>query len=929
MRRLAAALVLSLGLIALGAGLAQADTSEYGIESVAAEVSSVQAAAHPDFTAELGLRKDPEGNLPATTKDLRFELPPGLLANPAAVPTCSVAQLVGTDVNDPSNETGCPQASQVGITEIQLFAPSAPITLFEPIFNLEPRPGEPARFGFVAQFIPTFIDTEIEPGRGYAATAKVESISTLVPLLSATSTFWGVPADESHDAQRISAYEALHNGGVPDTPTGKRHAGLVPTPYMLNPARCGVSGELGITATPYQLPGLHSFMQASLSPNTGCGLLEFEPSMTIAPTTSQAETGSGLDVNLSFPTDGYEHPNLPGGAIQRRAEVTLPEGVTVNPSQAVGLGVCTEADFAKETASSLPNEGCPETSKIGTVTAKSPLLEESAEGGLFIAKPKENPFGTLVALYLVLKIPERGVIVKLSGKVEPDPKTGELITTFGEPGYEIPQLPVSSFHLHFREGARSPLVTPPRCGTYESTATFTAWSGQVVTTHPKFTISSGPNGAPCPSGTLPFKPGFEAGTLNNAASSFSPFYMRLTRNDGDQDLTKFSAALPPGVSGKLAGLTQCLDTSIESAKAKSGQAELASPSCSKSSEIGEVLAGAGVGQVLTYAKGKLYLAGPYNGAPLSVASIVPAVAGPFDVGTVVTRVALNVDPRTAVVSVDGSRSDPIPHILAGIPLKVRDVRVYANRPDFTLNPTNCDPFQSTAQIWGGGNDVFSPADDSPLSRSARFQAANCASLGFKPKLSLKLKGATGRGGHPALSGVYRPRKEDANLKSLVLRLPRSAFLDQGHIRTICTRVQFVAKACPQAAIYGHATAYTPLLDQPLSGPVYLRSSNHNLPDFVADLRGLVDIEAVARIDSKNGRIRASFEDVPDAPLSKVVVQMQGAKKGLIVNSTDLCAAPHRAILQMSAHNGKHRVLHPELKADCGSSRKKKAHTRPG
>ncbi|HEY8808938.1 MAG TPA: hypothetical protein VIM28_02850, partial [Solirubrobacterales bacterium] len=314
---------------------------------------------------------------------------------------------------------------------------------------------------------------------------------------------------------------------------------------------------------------------------------------------------------------------------------------------------------------------------------------------------------------------------------------------------------------------------------------------------------------------------------------------------------------------------------------------------------------------------------PYKGAPLSVVAIVPAVAGPFDVGTVVTQEALRIDPRTAEVEADGSSSDPIPHILAGIPLKVRDIRVYVDKPNFTLNPTNCTRSAVAATLWGGGADVFSVADDSPLSLSSRFQAADCASLGFKPRLSLALKGGTKRGGHPALTGTYTPRAGDANLKSLVLRLPRSAFLDQAHIRTICTRVQFAAKACPAGAVYGHVTAYTPILDQPLEGPVYLRSSNHNLPDFVADLHGLVDVEAVARIDSKGGGIRATFEDVPDAPLTKVVVQMQGAKKGLIINSRNLCGHKSKADAAFSGQNGKSFDAKPVMKAECGGKHKHK------
>jgi hypothetical protein len=296
--------------------------------------------------------------------------------------------------------------------------------------------------------------------------------------------------------------------------------------------------------------------------------------------------------------------------------------------------------------------------------------------------------------------------------------------------------------------------------------------------------------------------------------------------------------------------------------------------------------------------------------------IVSAVAGPFDVGTVVVREALQVNPRTGQVTADGAHSDPIPHILAGIPLSVRDIQVHVDRPSFTYNPTSCDPFATKAGIWGGGMNLFSIADDSPVSREDRFQAANCSQLAFKPRLSLKLKGGTRRGSNPALHSVLRPRNDDANISSAVVRFPRSAFLDQAHIRTICTRVQYAAKACPPGAIYGHVRAFTPILAEPLEGPLYLRSSNHNLPDVVFSLHGLVDFEAVGRVDSKSGGIRLTFTGVPDAPISKVVVDMQGAKKGLIINSTNLCAAKHRANVHFGAHNAKQTTIKPLVQAGC-------------
>jgi len=308
---------------------------------------------------------------------------------------------------------------------------------------------------------------------------------------------------------------------------------------------------------------------------------------------------------------------------------------------------------------------------------------------------------------------------------------------------------------------------------------------------------------------------------------------------------------------------------------------------------------------------------------LSVIAITPAVAGPFDVGTVVVHEALTLNPKTAEVEVDGAASDPIPHILKGIPAKLRDLRVYVDRDNFTLNPTSCDPSATEATLFGGGGNAFTSADDVPVLLQDRFQAASCASLGFKPKLGLKLKGGTKRGGHPGLTATYRPRKGDANVEGLIVRLPRSAFLDQAHIRTICTRVQFAADNCPKGAQYGYIKAWTPLLEQPLQGPVWLRSSNHKLPDLVFDLHGLVDIEVATRIDSIRGGVRASVDSIPDAPLSKVVLRMQGAKKGLIVNSRNLCAGTNKANVQSHGQNGKISDFNPVMQPDCGGKRQRR------
>jgi hypothetical protein len=931
MKRAAAALAAILVTLALAwLPSAQADPAEYGLKEVSASTTPDQAGGHPDFETNIVLKTVEEKglDLPATTQRTTLELPPGLLANATAIPTCTAAQLVGTDVEDPTNATGCPQDSQVGITDVRVGINGEFTGFREPVYNLEPRYGEPARFGFIAgTSYAVLVNTELRSDGDYGATASVEGISSLAPLLSADTTIWGVPADPSHDADRTTPYEAGRHI-PPQTPTGT----LVPVPFMLNPTRCGVGRDFTVEATPFALPDLHSSLTVPMGPTIGCNLLEFKPDLSIVPTTAQAETGSGLDVALSFPTDGLQHPNLLGEDEQRKVEVTLPEGVSVNPSEAAGgLGVCSEANFAAETAASLPNQGCPETAKIGTVTAESPLVHETAEGALFLAKPYENPFGSLLAIYMVLKIPERGVVVKLAGRVQADPATGQLKTTFDE----IPQLPVSEFHLHFREGARAPLVTPAACGSYESTAVFTSWGGKVVTEHPSFQINSGVGGGPCPGGALPrFHPDLFAGSINNAAGRFSPFNVRLIREDGEQEITHFSIKLPPGVVGKLAGIPFCSDTQIAAAKARTGPhggaEELESPSCPAASQVGRSLAGAGVGSVLSYAPGKVYLAGPYHGSAISIAAITAAKVGPFDLGTVVVREALSVNPETAEVFVDATGSDPLPHIIQGIPVHLRDVRAYVDRPEFVLNPTSCKRTSTASTVLGSGLDFASEADDRPVTVSTPFQAADCAALPFKPHLSLKLKGGTHRGDFPALTAKLKMNGfGEAGIARAQVTLPPSEFIANAHFNTICTRVVFKQGAhpgerCPAGSVYGKAIADTPILSEPLTGPVFLRSSEHELPDVVASLHnGEIDIVLVGRVDSVKGKLRTTFEATPDAPVKSAIFSLRGGKKGLFENSTNLCKGTHKALASFTGQNGKLREFRLALEPRCGG----KAHRR--
>jgi hypothetical protein len=884
------------------------------------------------------IRRDSSVEQPAQPRNLRFTLPAGLVGNASVVPVCSLADFFGGTVRN-----DCGDSSAIGVASATVVEhQNVGFTRFAvPVFNLPPAEGEPARFGLTVAGTAIMIDTAVDPNNDYRVVASVNNASQVAQVLSSTVSIWGAPGDPRHDSSRgWNCVYTISNLGPCERP-----AGLGEDAFLRQPVSCVSPLDFGTEIEPWNVP-VGDFVEDSFSQGFqgGCNQIPFKPEIAASPTSKLAGSSSGFDFRLDMPNEnGLDHKVIAEGQA-KKVEVTLPEGMTINPSQGEGLAGCTPADYARERAGSPPGEGCPEASKIGEVQVSTPLLAEEAHGSVYVASPHENPFGSLLALYVVAKIPERGILVKQAGKVEADPRTGQLVTTFDN----LPQVPFDTFKLHLREGGRAPLVTPSACGSYDAVARFTPWSAvdpdnpapsEVLTRTSSFKVERGVDGGACPSGgPPPFRPGFSAGTTNNAAGSYSPFNLRLTRNDGEQEFTRFSAKLPPGVVGKLAGLPFCADAAIAAARARTGinggQEELDHPSCPPASEVGRTLVGAGVGSALTYVPGKIYLAGPYHGAKLSVVAVTPAKVGPFDLGTVVIRQPLKVDPETAEVTVDRTGSDPIPHIIQGIVVRARDIRAYVDRPKFVLNPTSCARMATASTVLGSGLDFGSANDDQAVTVTSPFQAANCARLGFRPKLALSLKGGTKRGDTPRLKAVLTTRSGNANIGAAQITLPHSEFLEQAHIRTVCTRVQFAAgngngERCPRASIYGRVRAVTPLLDEPLVGPVYLRSSSHRLPDLVAALHSdKVDINLDGRIDSvESGRIRNSFEAVPDAPVTKFTLEMQGGKKGLLVNSTNICRRKHHATATFTGQNGKRYEINPLVKAKCGD-RAKRRNPRP-
>jgi hypothetical protein len=883
-------------------------------------------------------------------KDIVTSLPPGVIANPSAAPKCDQALLA--NASQAASRPLCPPESQVGTADLTFnFAGVAGAGFYRiPVFNVQAPPGSAARLGLSVFGVTVVLDGAVRNGRDYGVDVAGRNISEGIGLAGITVDAWGAPASPVHDAERACPGENAPSLGGNSCESEAEEVAFLRMPTSCEQEATGllytvradswfhpgdfVSRSIRSHNAPgYPLPAEPSIFPAGYSGPTewgapqgptDCEDVPFEPSISVQPTTQAADSPTGLEVDLQMPQESLEEPGAIATSDLRDAAVTLPKGMTVNPSSATGLEACTPAqiglttpvgDQTPEFSEAAPT--CPAGSKIGSVDIETPLLEEHVVGSLYLAQQSQNPFGSLISTYIVARA--NGILLKLAGSVEPK-ADGQLVASFAEQ----PQQPFSKLHLSFFGGPRAALRTPPACGTYSSQATLTPWSGNPpVELTSSFQITGCPNSG--------FDPKLSTGTQNPLAGSFSPFSLRLTREDGTQEISSLTATLPPGLLGKLKGVAYCPESALAAVKAHEGElatgaAQVAAPSCPASSQIGTVTVGAGAGVTPFYTGlGHLYLAGPYKGAPYSIAAIVPALAGPFDLGTVLVRNPLDLDHESTAIKVS---SDPFPSILHGIPLDLRDIRVEVSRPEFTINPTSCDVMAVTSTITSTLGLSASPSD--------RFQLAGCDRLGFKPKLTLALKGAVHRRAHPVLIADLKGRPGDANIAKAQVKLPPAAFLDNAHIGTVCTRVQFAAGGggggqCPATSIYGRASATTPLLNYPVAGPVYLRSNPaHKLPDLVVALKGsygeAIEVDLAGKTDSVNGALRNTFEAVPDAPVSSFHLELFGGKRGLIEMSSGFCAHP-KAAVNLDAQNGRLYDTTPTVKAKCGGTGKKPKHRR--
>jgi uncharacterized repeat protein (TIGR01451 family) len=872
-------------------------------------LSSVQAGGHPDITNTFGFSSvNAADSLAGEPKNLTYRLPPGFASDFAGTPVCTNAEFVSGE---------CPIGSQVGVTtvETQTFDSSSTgsyHSFVTPVYNLVPETGVLATIGFdvVGNF---FIEGQItlRPS-DYGADVTFHNIDdALVSIVGGSLTVWGVPADPIHDPLRWTPHpegRALGHFGVSDE-------GVAATPYFTNPPTCGGQLRSEFQVDSWEEPARTAAAQTtSYGPLGGCDSLAFEPQIETQPSASSAETPTGLNVNLET-QQHYENAYGDTSSSYDDVKVVLPVGMTLNPSAGAGLQACTEAEFAYEGETLEPEagRGCPRESKLGTIHSRSPAISEEVSGSLYLAKPYENKFGSLVALYVVARIPNRGVIVTAPGRVELNPETGQITTIFEE----NPQLPISDLVFTFHQGATSPLVTPPTCGLFTAQAVLNPWSVPLRedSLTSQFEITSGVNSGPCPSGgTPPFAPKVVSGTDDNDAGSYSPFYLRILREDGEQEITRFSTVFPPGITGKLAGVPLCPQADIEASRHVTGQEELEHPSCPAASEIGHTIVSAGVGTVLAQTPGRVYLAGAYHGAGLSVVSITAAKVGPFDLGTVVIQFTLRINQTTAQVEVDGATSDPIPHIIDGIVVHVREIRAYIDREQFIINPTNCDPLGVSDTITGAGANYAIPADQVPVTVSSPFQAADCSSLGFKPVFKAATSAHTSRIDGASLHVTLAlPEQqgpgEEANVARVKVSLPKQLPSPLKTLQKACTEKVFGENPgnCPVSSRVGEVKVLTPVLADPLTGPAYFVShGGAKYPELIMVLSGengiQVDVHGETFI-SKQGITSATFSTVPDVPFSLFELTFPEREYPALTANGNLCKGSLIMPTEMVGQNG--------------------------
>jgi hypothetical protein len=820
-------------------------------------------------------------------KDVVVKLPAGLVGNTQEAAQCTQTQL---DTNKLNGVTNCPPNSMVGTIQLDTSgqirgSAGKGVDAVSPVFNIVPEHGYPAEFGFTLLGKAQMLYATVVPsaaGGGYAVRVNTPGITKLVGLVAIAFTFWGVPSEASHTDMR----------GV--------ESGIPPVAFLTNPVDCS-AGSLTATAfsdtweDPGRVnsdgspdlsdPAWRSVSTSAYPQISGCNLLQFAPGIEVSQETSQADEPSGTTVELRVP----QAPQLPGLTATpepKNITVALPSGVSVSPSAGDGLQACTSVQFA---LSSAVRSTCPNGSVLGTVQITTPLLPTLIEGQVFLAAPGCNPCtnadaadGNMFKLYLEAE--GAGVIIKREGTIYANTATGQLTTTFAN----NPQVPFSDLLLRFKGGVRASLATPQSCGTFVTTTDMTPWSAPVTpdaTPSSAFDVSWDGKGGACPA-VAPLAPSFSAGTSNPNAGQFSPLTLTFFRQDREQDLAAIQVRTPPGLLGVVAGVPLCGEP----------QADLGT--CSQASRIGTMTVAAGPGAHPFYTKGSLYLTGPYKGAPLGLSIVVPTVAGPFDLGNVVVRAQIEVDPHTAALTVT---SDPLPQILDGIPLRLRTANVTVDRPNFTFNPTNCAQLRIEGTITGAQGAVYHA--------SAPFAVAGCHGLSFGPQFKVYTSGHTSRVNGASLDAkLVFPSGPQSNISHVKVELPKQLPARLTTLQKACPDRVFNSNPanCPLASLVGVARAITPVLPVPLTGPAYFVShGGEAFPNLIVVLQGYgVRIDLVGdTFINKAGVTSSTFTNVPDVQVTSFELYLpQGPHSALAANG-NLCKQKLKLPARFEAQDG--------------------------
>jgi hypothetical protein len=833
-------------------------------------------------------------------RNLAFELPPGLLGNITAAQQCSQLDFAALK----SEGNSCPAGSAVGVATVTVLEPSRAkyITKAVPLFNLEPEQGEPARFGFEAVRVPVLLDTSVRTAGDYGVTVQVNNATEAAQVLGAQVTFWGDPASPAHDNSR--GWACLREGAEAYEDETCQPPNPRPTiPLLTLPTSCtgALSTSLeGIAWNGESIGGqytLQNSLGAPLETLENCSQLPFEPSLEVQPEqpaegdghpserTTSASTATGLQADVRVAQAGTLSDSALADADVNSARVTLPAGLLLNPAAASGLQACSEQQIGYQGPPTQPDPlepgatqplrfstakaACPQAAKLGTVQIKTPLLTEELHGSVYLAtpapngEPAQNPFNSLIALYIVAENETLGLRVKLAGQGELNERTGQIATSFKT----TPQVPFEELKLVLFGGARGPLTTPQTCSAYTATSSFTSWSGAETqpAAKPSFQITSGPEGGSCPSAPLAFGPAFQAGSTSNQAGAFTQFSLQINNPDGDQPLSSLTMHLPAGVAAQLSHVTPC------------SEPQASRNECGPESLVGQSLASSGNGPDPVQLPGDVYLTGPYAGAPFGLAVVTPAVAGPFNLGDVTVRSRINVEPHTAQVTIS---SDPFPTFVKGVPVDLKQIQVQVNRPNFEYNPTNCSPMRIEGTLSG--------AEGTGTSVSTPFQVAGCQNLPFKPGVAAQTQGKTSKAGGASLKLTFKSKTGEAHVAKTILTIPALLPARLTTIQKACLATTFETNPanCPEGSDIGTANVHTPVLKNPLTGPIYLVShGNAAWPDAELVLQGEgVTVILDGQTAIKKGVTTSSFQTVPDAPFETVEATLpEGPHSALTTN----------------------------------------------